>query len=255
MDNHWVLQQSIVLLRPMLVFVDGEDITGAMGHVSRRRHIGEEDEAARRFLQASNALGVGVKVRLQVLAHGLHGARLLSARPAPTLHGLCFHRHLYPVVGRADRAERRRRRFRIGAAAIHVRLSGPGSPLDGTIGGRDVPDQPLLPPCVLGAGVDHHRARRRPVERDCALRDFRGRHRTVRGRLGVGEDANGLPGVVRYGLGDEPPALALGGREACDEQGVPEGGQIGLGHPRGIGHGDRGAWCHPMLGQEGRNVR
>src|SRR6516165_7333184 len=123
----------------------------------------------------------------------------MSARPAPTIHGLFFNRHLYPMVGRADSAALRRRGFRIGAAEIHVLLSGPSSALDSTIGGLDVPDHPLLPPFVLGAGVDHHRAIRRPVEWDCALRDFIGRYRTVLGRLGVGEDANVLPGVVRYG--------------------------------------------------------
>src|SRR2546427_8064702 len=35
--------------------------------------------------------------------------------------------------------------------------------------GLDVPCQPLLPPFVLGAGVDHHGAIRRPVERDLPL--------------------------------------------------------------------------------------
>ena len=64
---------------------------------------------------------------------------------------------------------------------------------------------------VLRAGVDYHGAIGRPVERDLALRDFISRRRTMRGRLRVGEDADGLPGVVRHGLGDEPPARVRGG--------------------------------------------
>ena len=49
----------------MLVFVYSEDSAGAMGQVTRRGHIGEQDEAARLFLQAGNALGLGANGRLQ----------------------------------------------------------------------------------------------------------------------------------------------------------------------------------------------
>ena len=72
------------------------------------------------------------------------------------------------------------------------------------------------------------------------------------GRLRVGEDADVLPGVVRHSLGDEPSALVIGGREAGDEQGVAERGQIVLRHQRGISDRDVGPWGDPMLGD--RNV-
>jgi hypothetical protein len=239
----------------MLVFVHGEEVTGAMDQVPRWGHIGQQDEAARLVLQAGNTLSVGAKDRLQALAHGFDGARLVGTRPAPALHGPFFNRDLHPMVGRVDSAELRCRGFRIGAAKIHVLLSGPGRTLDRTIGGLDVPDQPLLPPLVLGAGVDDHGAIRRPVERDLALRGFIGSDRTVCGWLRVGQDTDLFPGIVGHCLGNEPPTCALRGWEAADEQGIAQCGQMVLGHQRRIGHVDIGAWRHPMLGQEGRNVR
>ena len=38
--------KPIVLLCPMLLFIDGEDLPGTMGEVLCRGHIGEQDEAA-----------------------------------------------------------------------------------------------------------------------------------------------------------------------------------------------------------------
>jgi hypothetical protein len=59
--------------------------------------------------------------------------------------------------------------------------------------------------------VHDHRPIRRPVERHLALIGFIGRHSTVLGRLGVGENADLFPGVVSHGLGDETPAFVIGG--------------------------------------------
>src|SRR5215475_14005472 len=61
--------------------------------------------------------------------------------------------------------------------------------------------------------------------------------------------------VMGHRLGNEPPTFVIRSREAADEQGITQRGQIVLGHQRRIGHVDIGAWRHPMLGQEGRNVR
>ena len=107
-------------------------------------------------------------------------------------------------------AELPRRGVRIGVAEIFLLLSSTCSGLDRAIRGLDVTYQPLLPPFVLRAGVDHHRSIRRPVERDLTLIGFIGRGRTVLGRLGVGEDTDLCPGVMGYSLGDQPPAFVIG---------------------------------------------
>jgi hypothetical protein len=141
-----------------------------MGQVSRRGDIGEQDETACLCLQAGQALGLGAHGCLQSIAHGCDRARLLEAGSAPAIHGLFLHSHLPPMVDSAYSADPRRRGCRISAAAILLLLSGLGRSLDGTIRGLDIPCQSLLPPFVLGAGVDHHGAIRRPVERALALR-------------------------------------------------------------------------------------
>ena len=115
------------------------------------------------------------------------------------------------MVGGGHGAQLRRRSFRIGAAEILLLLRGARSGLEGALRGLDVTFQPLLPPFVLRAGVDHHRPIGCPVERDLALIGFIGSARTVRGRLRVGEDADLFPRVVGHGLGDEPPAFVIGG--------------------------------------------
>ena len=135
----------------MLVFGDGEDVTGAMGQVSRRGDIGAQDETARLFLQAGKALGLGTHGCLQAIAPGCDRARLLEAGSAPARPGPCLNRHLQPRVDSGHSAEPRRRGFRIGAAEILLLLSGLGCRLDGTIRGLDIPCQSLLPPFVLGA--------------------------------------------------------------------------------------------------------
>jgi hypothetical protein len=50
-DKHRGLQKSVLLLRPVLVLVHGEDGTGAMGQGPRCGPMGAQDEAARLFLQ------------------------------------------------------------------------------------------------------------------------------------------------------------------------------------------------------------
>src|SRR2546430_16429542 len=67
-DNDRIFEKPVVLLRPMLLFLDGEDRPSTMGHVSRRGHIGEQDEAARLFLHTTDALGVWSYGCLQPLA-------------------------------------------------------------------------------------------------------------------------------------------------------------------------------------------
>src|SRR5215831_7728062 len=121
----------------MLVFVDGEDVTSAMGEVSRRGDIGEQDETARLFLQAGNALGLGTHGCLQSIAYGFDRARLLEAGSAPAIHGPFLHSHLQPMVDSGHSAEPRRRGVRIGAAEILWLLSSLGRSLDGTIRGLD----------------------------------------------------------------------------------------------------------------------
>ena len=77
----------------------------------------------------------------------------------------------------------------------------------------------------------------------------------MRRRLGMGEGADLFPRVVGHGLGDEPPALVIGGGEAADEQSIAQRGQIGLRHQRRIGDRDVRPWCDPMLRQERRDGR
>ena len=113
--------------------------------------------------------------------------------------------------GREHGAELRGRSVRIRAAEVLLLCSGPDRGVQGARRRLDVSCQPLLPPFILGAGVDHHGAIGRPVERDLALRDFLRRRRPMLGRLRVGEDSDGLPGVVCHGLGDEPPTRLIGG--------------------------------------------
>ncbi len=108
------------------------------------------------------------------------------------------------------RAELRRGGFRIGTAEILLLLCGTCSRLDHAIRRLALALQPLLPPFVLRAGVDHHRSIRRPVERDLTFIGFIGRSRTVLGRLCVGEDTDLCPCVMGYSLGDQPPAFVLG---------------------------------------------
>ena len=67
-DNDRIFEKPVVLLRPMLLFIDGEDLPSTMGHVSRRGHIGEQDEAARLFLHTTDALGVWSYGCLQPIA-------------------------------------------------------------------------------------------------------------------------------------------------------------------------------------------
>jgi hypothetical protein len=121
----------------MLGFVDGKDVTGARGHVSRGGHIGAQDAAARLVFQTGNTLGVGTYGRLQALAHSFEGARLLGLRPAPAIPGPFFHRDRQPMIGRVGSAELCRHGVRIGAAERPGLLSGPGRPLEGTRGGLD----------------------------------------------------------------------------------------------------------------------
>ena len=180
---------------------------------------------------------------MQSRTSGFDRARLAGAGPAPPIQRMVLHGYLEEMVGGGPGAERRRRGFRIRTADILLRR------------GRPVPRQPRLPPFVLGARVDHHGPISRPVERDLALRDFLGRPRPVRGRLRVGEDADLLPGVVRHGLGDEPPTLALDGWEASDAPGGTERGEMVLRHQCGIGDIDGGPWGDPRRGQERGDVR
>jgi hypothetical protein len=72
------------------------------------------------------------------------------------------------------------------------------------------------------------------------------------GRLRVGADADSLPGIVRHGLGDEPPALVRGGGEAAEAAGVAHGGQVVFGHQGRISNRDVGAGRDPVLPQERR---
>src|SRR5262249_10918573 len=67
-DNDRIFEKPVVLLCPMLFFIDGEDLPGTMGESPCRGHIGEQDEAARLFLQTPEALGVRSHGRLQPIA-------------------------------------------------------------------------------------------------------------------------------------------------------------------------------------------
>jgi hypothetical protein len=75
----------------------------------------------------------------------------------------------------------------------------------------------------------------------------------MRGRLRVGEAADGLPGVVRHGLDDASPALVIGGGEAGDEEGIAQGGQVVVCHQGRISNLDVGAGRYPVRPQERRD--
>ena len=142
-----------------------------------------------------------------------------------------------------------------GAAAIRLLLCGARSGLQGTLCCLDLTFQPLLPSCVLRAGVENDRPRGCPVERDLALRGFIGSARTVRGRLRVGDDAEFCPRIVGHSLSDEPSAFIVGGGYASDEQGVAQGCQRLCRHQRRIGNVHVGSWSHAMLRQERGDAR
>ena len=203
-DHHW--SSEIHSFAPSHVGLCRREDIRAMGHVSRRSTLVSRTKQPASS-SSEQCARCGVNVRLQVIAHSFNGAA--SERSAAPPYTLFFNRHLYPMVGRADSAELRpvasasaRQKYTCCSAARAVRWM--------YIGGLDVPDQPLLPPFVLALEWTTT-ARYASRRADCALRDFIGRHRRAWSAW-CGRDANVLPGVVRYGLGDEPPALAIGGR-------------------------------------------
>ena len=195
----------------MLLFVNGEDVPGARGQIPRHGDIRKQHEATHLLLPPTDALGVGLHSSLQSVTHGFDRAWLVGARPAPAIHGLFLHRDVHQMVGGMHGAELRRRRFGIGAAEILLLLSSARDGLECALRGLEVTFQALLLPFILRAGVHHDRPIGPPIERDLALRGFIGCPRTVLGRLRVGEDADLCPGVVRHGLGNEPPALVIRG--------------------------------------------
>ena len=196
----------------MLVFVHGEDVTGALGKVTCRGHIGAQPEAARLFLHADDALGLGSKSCLQSLAHGFDRTWLVTAWPASAIQGPFLNGDVHLMVGGVHGAALRCRRFRIGAAAILLRLSGPGGGVDCMIRGLECALQPRLPPFVLRACVDDHRPIGGPVERDLARIGFLGSPRPVLGRLRVGYGPEVVPCMVGHSLGDDPSACVRGRR-------------------------------------------
>src|SRR5262249_10568458 len=123
--------KPVVLLRPMLLFIDGEELPGTMGEVPCRGHIGEQDETARLFLHTTNALGVRPNSRLQPIACGGDRAWLVGAWPAPTIHGLFLPVDVAKMVRGGHGAELHRRRFRIGTAEIRLLLRSPGCGVQG----------------------------------------------------------------------------------------------------------------------------
>ena len=211
LDHDRLFEQPVVLLRPVLLCGDGEDIASALGEVPRGRHSGAQHEAARLFIPAGQALALGADGRLEPIPQDCDGARLGGAWPAPAILGPFLHGDIEERRRRVHGAPRRRRGFRIGAADIRLLLCGARGSLQGTLRRLERTFQPLLPPCVLCAGVEHHRPLRRPVECDLALIGFIGRDRTVPSRLRVGEDADLFPCVVCHSLGDAPPACIRGG--------------------------------------------
>ena len=212
LDKHWIVEEPGVLLRPVLVLVHVEDVSSVMGQGTRRGPSGAQHEAARLFLHAGHALCLHVDGGRQPLPPGFDSTRLAGARPAPALQRPFLTSDLHQMGRWGQSAELRRRRFRIGAAAILLLLCGPCGGLNQTIRRLDLAFQPLLPPSLLRAGVDDHRPRGRSVERALACIGFLARARTVLRWLRGGEDAESIPRVVGPGLGDDPPACVLGGR-------------------------------------------
>src|SRR6266487_705399 len=141
----------------MLLFVDGEDVTGTMGEVACRGHVGEEHEAARLVFPPSDALGIGLDSSLQPIVHSFDRAWLVGAWPPPAIYGPFLHRDVHEMVGGRHSAERRRRRFGIGAAEILLLLSRARCGLERALRGLEVTFQALLLPFILRAGVHHDR--------------------------------------------------------------------------------------------------
>src|SRR5215510_5740547 len=140
----------------------------------------------------ADALGIEPNSRLQPITYGFDWACLAGAWPAPTIQGAFLHGDVDEMVRGVHSAELRRRGFGISAAEILLLLGMPCGGMGRALRGLDVQRQPLLPPFVLRARVDHYGPIDRSVKRDLALRDFIGCHSTVPGRLRVGEDADGL---------------------------------------------------------------
>jgi hypothetical protein len=214
--------------------------------------MGEQHDAACLFLQPADARWLGADGELQPIADGLDRTGVVGTGAAPAIHGPFLHGDLHPMGGGGHGAELRRCGVRIRVAEVLRLLRGPDGALHRAIRGLDVPCQPLLPPVVLRAGVHHHSPIGRPGAGALARRGLIGRSRTGLGRLRVGEDADLLPGVVRHGLGDAPPALVLGGGEAGDEQGVAQRCQVVCCHQCRIRDVDVCARRYPVLPQERR---
>src|SRR5437879_9196718 len=83
----------------MLFFIDRQDVPGTVGEGPRRRHIGEQHEAAGLFLSTTDAFDVRSESRLPSRAHGYDWARCVGTGPAPAIHGLALHSDVHQMVG------------------------------------------------------------------------------------------------------------------------------------------------------------
>lgn len=118
MDHHRGLEEALVLRRPMVRFVDGEQVPGPRGEVTRRGPRGAQPEAARLVLPAPAARGIGLQGSLQPITQSGDRARRVGARPAPAISGPFLPRDVPQMGGGTHGAAVRRRRCGIGTAAL-----------------------------------------------------------------------------------------------------------------------------------------
>src|SRR6266581_259937 len=121
---------------------------------------------------------MGCLLRPMVFPHSYMPLSRRTVRPPPAVYGPFLHRDVHEMVGGMHGAELYCRRFGIGAAEILLLLSRARCGLEHALRGLEVTFQALLLPFILRAGVHHDRPIGPPIERDLALRGFRGCPRT-----------------------------------------------------------------------------
>jgi hypothetical protein len=156
MDKNGVLQKGAVLLHPVLLLVGPQHLSRALGHLSLRRHLGQQHQTAQLWYLAGDDLRPLVERSLQALPPRLDHAGRLRARPARARLGVLLAYHCHPVLGALVRPQLGGSRLSICTADI--RLLGRLAPGRFERRRRRLARtrQSLLPPLLRTARVHHH---------------------------------------------------------------------------------------------------
>src|SRR5919202_2933523 len=126
-----------------------------MGHLARRRHIGEEHKTAHLLHLAGNDLHPLVECDLEAIPQRFHYAGLLLTRPSWAILGVLLDLHLYVVIRALLRPQLGGGSLSIGTAEILL-LGHLACPRIQRRRGRlELTLELLLPSLILAAGVHH----------------------------------------------------------------------------------------------------